>query len=177
MCGPGGQVTAAFCSQSMPILCPIGTSFGFSAPVRYDHKEPYQTLCFTPKIAAFLSDRWALPDLSGTPILNCMHIWNVLEIRLAICKRLCVTPNALSRSFGHNWRSYSSGTGVFRHPNLWNMPSLGTPCRQSIQALFMTLLGVLSQALGLLETSLGFMTVVCKLVKWIRGEKDLTYCT
>ena len=35
------------------------------------------------------------------------------------------------------------------------MPTLGTPGRQSIQALFMLLLAFLSQAPGLLETSIG----------------------
>ena len=134
----------------------MGVSFGVQRPytVRL-HSKSYETLCFRPKIAVFLGDRWALPDPSGTCSLICLHIWKVQDIRLNICERYCVTPNALSGRSGQSWQLKSSGVGVFRHPNLWNMPTLGTPGRQSIQALFMLLLAFLSQALGLLETSMG----------------------
>ena len=64
-----------------------------------------------------------------------------------------MTLNALSGKSGQIWQLKSSGIGVFRHPNL--LPTLGTPRRQSIQTLFMLLLAFLSQALGLLETSMG----------------------
>ena len=103
----------------------------------------------------FFGDRWALLDPSGTRSLISLHIWKVQDIRLNMCERYCVTPIALSGRSGQSWQSESSGLGVFRHPNLSNMPTLGAPSRQSIQALFMLLLAFLSQALGLLETSIG----------------------
>ena len=59
------------------------------------------------------------------------------------------------------------------------MPTLGTPCRQSIQALFMMLLAFLSWALGLLKTSMGpYDGDNCSLQdeNWVKGEKDFNYC-
>ena len=56
------------------------------------------------------------------------------------------------------------------HPNIWNMPTLETPGRQSIQALFMLLLAFLSQALGLLEKSMGpYDKDDCSLQAWELG--------
>ena len=103
----------------------------------------------------FSGRRWALPDLSGTRSLIFLHNWKVLDIRPNICERQCVTPNALSGMSGQSWQLKSSGNGVFRHPNIWNMPTLRTPGRQSIQALFMLMLAFLSQAIGLSATSMG----------------------
>ena len=73
---------------------------------------------------------------------------------------------------GQSWQLKSSGNGVFRQPNWWNMPTLGRPGRQSIQTLFMLLLAFLSQALGLPMME---MTVACKLGNWVKGEKDLNH--
>ena len=128
--------------------------FIWSSASLYGSKS-FKTLCFRPNIALFLGDRWELPDPSGTLSLICLHIWKVLDIRLNICERYCVTPNVLSGRSGQSWQLKSSGNGVFRHLNLWNMPTLGTTGRQNIQALFVLLLAFLSQALGLLKTSMG----------------------
>ena len=130
----------------------------------------YETTCFRPKIALFLGDRWALPDPSGTCSLICLHIWKVLGIRPDICERPCVTPNALSGRSSQIWHLKSSGNGVLRHSNLWTRPTLEAPGRQSIQALFTLLLAFLSQALGLLETSMGpYDRDDCSLQAWELG--------
>ena len=134
----------------------MGVSFGVQRPYTVrPQSKPYETLGLRPKIAVFLTGMWAFPDLSGTRSLICLHIENVLDIRLNISERQCVTPNALSGRSGQSWYLKSSGNGVLRHPNLWNMPTLETPGRQSFQALTIMLLAFLSQALGLLETSMG----------------------
>ena len=141
---PGAQVKGGFCSVS-PGLCPMGVSFGVQGPYMVRPQSEYhKSLCLRPRSAAFLTDGWALPDLTGTCSLICLHVWKVLDIRHDIHERQNVTPNPLSRRSGQSWWLKSSGNGVFWHPNLWNMPTLGTPGRQSIQALFMMLLAFLS---------------------------------
>ena len=118
----------------------------------------------------FLDDRWALPDPSGTRSLFCLHIWEVLDIRLNICERYCVTPKALGGRSGQSWQLKSCGIGVLRQPNLWNMPTLETPGRQSSQALTIMLLAFLSQALRLLKTSMGpYDGDDCSLQAWELG--------
>ena len=158
----------------------MGDSFGVQRHYMVrPRSRPYETLGLRPKIAVFLGDRWALPDLPGIRSLICLHIWKVLGIRPDICERQCATPNALSGRSGQSWYFKSSENGVLRHPNLWNMPTLETPGRQSIQALFMLLLALLSWALALLKTSMGpmmVMTVVCKVENWVKGKKDFNYC-
>ena len=135
---------------------PDGRLIWSSAPLYITvTSKSYETPCFRPKIAVFLGNRWALRDPSGTLSLICLHIRKVLDIRPNICERYFVTPNALSGRSDQTCQVKSSGNGVFRDPNLWKMPNLGTPGRQSMQALFMLLLAFLSQALGLLETSMG----------------------
>ena len=92
MCGPGGKVKVAFCSVSLGLVCARWAShLEFSAPIWYDNKVNFYSM---PKIAVFLADRWALPDLSGTRSLICLQIWKFPDIRLNLCERQCVTPNA-----------------------------------------------------------------------------------
>ena len=149
----------------------MGGAIGVQRPyAARPQSNSYETLCFRPRIAVFLGDSGALSDPSGTLGLTCLHVWKVLDIRLNICERRCVTPNALSGRPGQSWQLKSSGNGVFRHPNLWNMPTLGRPGRQSFQALFMLLLAFLSQALMLLKSSMGpYDGNDCSLQAWELG--------
>ena len=149
----------------------MGVSFGVQRPYTVrPQSHSYETPCFGPKIAVFSGDKWALPDPSGTHSLICLPIWRVLDIRFNICERYCVTPNALSGRSGQSWQLKSSGIGVSRQPNLWNMPSLETPGRQSFRALTIMLLAFLSQALGLLKTSMGpYDGYDCGLQAWELG--------
>ena len=59
------------------------------------------------------------------------------------------------------------------------MPILGTPGRQSIQALFMMLLAFLSQALELLEPCMDPYDgdEICKVENWVKDDKNFTYYT
>ena len=82
----------------------MGVSFGVQRPYTVrPQSNPYETLGLRPKIALFLTGMWAFPDLSGTRSLICLHIWNVLDIRLNMSKRRSVTPNALTRRSGQSW--------------------------------------------------------------------------
>ena len=150
----------------------MGVSFGVQRPYTVrPQSSSYETPCFRPKTAVYLGDRWALPDPSSTRSLICLHIWEVLDIRLNICERYCMTPNALSWRSGQSWQLKSSGIGVSRQPNLWNMPTLKTPGRQSFQALTIMLLAFLSQDLGLLKTSTGpYDGNDCSLQAWELGQ-------
>ena len=142
----------------------MGVSFGVQRPYTIrPQTNSYETLYFRPNIAVFwvigghCLIRHSQPDLLAyleSPGHRC-H-----EIRLNICERYCVTPNTLNGRSGQSWQLKSSGIGVSRQPNLWNMPTLQsvqleTPSRQSFQVLTIMLLAFLSQALGLLKTSMG----------------------
>ena len=92
----------------------MDVSFGVqrTSTVRPQSK-PYEMLGLRPEIAVFLSGMWAFPDLSGTCSLICLHIWNVLDIRLNISERQSVTPNALTRRSGQGGSRNAVEMGPF----------------------------------------------------------------
>ena len=96
--GQGGVLEC----QSRPSLCPMDVSTGVQRPYAV-WRKPYETGCFRPKIAVFLSEGWAWTNPSGTCSLNCLHMWTVLDIRHNICERRCVSPDALSRRSGQSY--------------------------------------------------------------------------
>ena len=87
MCGSEAQVKMAYCSSSPGLVCARGRFIRSPAPLYGTTTSKWhERLCLSPKIAVLLSDRWALPDPSGTHSLDCLHVWKVLDIRLDISK-------------------------------------------------------------------------------------------